>query len=1327
MAGVANPTFSSIESTILRSAGLDPKDIDYADFRRNIVVILGKSYEAIFRESLNIQLRSGGANEARVQTHNAAVLVDALKSSLLWKYPELKVVTVNALSKKDLRVVNLVMSILFQEGQRLWLENLYSSSITNDTPVPERSPRNGLSSLYDNEDDVEGDMDDFTTHDREDVSDDGDSLNEKLEEMKLVRGTLLETQSRLRKKRRRKARKIIVVEHRRNFVEENTKLTSLSSMYMPEMPNNPMVALMRLQSEMAPSYRGTVAAMLDALRTEATPKRQPPTRDAKGKHVSYSYDLRSGRRFVLSKEEVLRLDKLRRQENNGEVLNMSDLKGNTEHARMKAKPPASTCPMWPGNGTEKSATNWIERMRVLKNASIPTDDTPKEKTAASVVMYEAYNCMETCDLLLSVEHCANCQQHSLTLRHDEGEYRSRADAVIEAVIEAVVALAPAVRFGVNKFTSVRPVAKQKHDASPRKGAFEVQIAFYSDSMGLKVDILHSKLVTMRWPSSSVIVKRVHAFLAQFQLDSFDSDLLDLSDYDSSSDNDGLGINDGENGLWHVQWLYDSRPLSVESAEPGVAKPARVPVAPSVGKPSSSNASPALRQSVSKPSAPRTAANPNDSALAAPHVTVESQSQRVRETSISDTSLSPGAPLLEVHLPESASRVSPREVSADMSGGVSYDLPTQSTPRTPAMPIHRPSLLLWNTRTLCVSKISMSGLKENDASAEQTPGSYVSLSFGSHWTTRTSASRGVGGNVTWRFSEAHSEMRFSVNAVDLLQNSMVVALVDESVCSGKSIGKGQVSLAMLVHADVDVATTFTLTLKDDDCDSVGSVLITLKTMKINAELRHVRLSGSDNAKAEVLELEAINEETIEPRVDDNSAPAANSNECIYATDECIEDALEGSALSVPNSLVSMHSEVVTGVIIAPVAADAPADGNEYGDEFEDDDIAVERPPTSALGPVCDMDAMSALLEIHKALNGDNWNLRPNWKVEDPVSSWNCVVMDPLDPLRATEIRLGRKRLAGVLPKAIGCLQSLTVLFLYGNKIEGAIPEELFLLTNLKKLHLYDNALSGEISPSFASLKNLESVNLSSNRFHGKVPKQLALPLLKELVLHQNRLLGPLPLQFTRLSRLSEFTSDLIPYTDFKKVFDWIDSSHRLNWKGCSAHTAVSEKSALLSICDIYGEDLLSVTDGWTNWGSDQPLDVWRGLHLSQTGYIQSLVLRNCCMDGTIPSSISILEKLVYLDLSQNALEGSVPASFTSLTHLQYLHLDGNCLSGELNVLALIKSLRHIDMSNNSLGCEITNSLTNLAFLETLKLQNNGIQGNSDYWHLRLHLSYSSRYM
>ena len=71
-------------------------------------------------------------------------------------------------------------------------------------------------------------------------------------------------------------------------------------------------------------------------------------------------------------------------------------------------------------------------------------------------------------------------------------------------------------------------------------------------------------------------------------------------------------------------------------------------------------------------------------------------------------------------------------------------------------------------------------------------------------------------------------------------------------------------------------------------------------------------------------------------------------------------------------------------------------------------------------------------------------------------------------------------------------------------------------------------------------------------------------------------------------------------------------------------------------------------------------------------------------GTIPSTISGLTSLRYLDLDRNSLVGTIPSTISGLISLQSLWFKNNLLSGTIpSTMSALTSLGNLYLSNNYL--------------------------------------------
>ena len=78
---------------------------------------------------------------------------------------------------------------------------------------------------------------------------------------------------------------------------------------------------------------------------------------------------------------------------------------------------------------------------------------------------------------------------------------------------------------------------------------------------------------------------------------------------------------------------------------------------------------------------------------------------------------------------------------------------------------------------------------------------------------------------------------------------------------------------------------------------------------------------------------------------------------------------------------------------------------------------------------------------------------------------------------------------------------------------------------------------------------------------------------------------------------------------------------------------------------------------TNWLSDKPLNEWYGVSTTADGRVDSLILNNNNLSGSIPKSFGDLTHLRFLELIGNNFSGAIPHSFGNLVNLEYLVLEG----------------------------------------------------------------------
>jgi hypothetical protein len=112
------------------------------------------------------------------------------------------------------------------------------------------------------------------------------------------------------------------------------------------------------------------------------------------------------------------------------------------------------------------------------------------------------------DFVVCVEHCCDCHEHESTTQHEESRYVDSAKDVLQYLSEIIHDARLSVRLGVVRYHIIN-----KH----RIGGFEVKIVYKNAFGNVHSVILHSKLMTRKWPSKALMEKRLNKFIADEEI------------------------------------------------------------------------------------------------------------------------------------------------------------------------------------------------------------------------------------------------------------------------------------------------------------------------------------------------------------------------------------------------------------------------------------------------------------------------------------------------------------------------------------------------------------------------------------------------------------------------------------------------------------------------------------------------------------------------------------------------------------------------------------------------------------------------------------------
>lgn len=297
----------------------------------------------------------------------------------------------------------------------------------------------------------------------------------------------------------------------------------------------------------------------------------------------------------------------------------------------------------------------------------------------------------------------------------------------------------------------------------------------------------------------------------------------------------------------------------------------------------------------------------------------------------------------------------------------------------------------------------------------------------------------------------------------------------------------------------------------------------------------------------------------------------------------------------------------------------------------------------------------LAALYYHTDDEGWRDELNFLSEKPHCSWHKTVQSD-DRLHAS------KEYKGVACNEDG---EVVALYLAENGLSGCLPHELGLLTTLTHLDFDLNILWFDIPSSYKALTNLESIisgwtgwdgggtfpswigaltklrniDFSNSGYYGSLPESLSnLTQLERLTLNSNELTGTIP-KLDKLTKLERFlvdhnrlTGSLVTLASNNLVS--IDvSSNELTGSVPSLYFSLPK----LNVLDLHGNN-------FTTFPST----------MEENTKLELLALQDCKFQSQpLPSTISNLKALAYLNISSSGFTGALPASVGDMTQLKAL--------------------------------------------------------------------------
>ncbi|XP_002988546.2 LRR receptor-like serine/threonine-protein kinase FLS2 [Selaginella moellendorffii] len=153
------------------------------------------------------------------------------------------------------------------------------------------------------------------------------------------------------------------------------------------------------------------------------------------------------------------------------------------------------------------------------------------------------------------------------------------------------------------------------------------------------------------------------------------------------------------------------------------------------------------------------------------------------------------------------------------------------------------------------------------------------------------------------------------------------------------------------------------------------------------------------------------------------------------------------------------------------------------------------------------------------------------------------------------------------------------------------------------------------------------------------------------------------------------------------------------------------------CDSDEEVLLALKQGlldgsgaMRNWIAGTGFCNWTGIQCDQQDHVESIILPNRLLQGSLTLELGRLQHLKVLNLELNNLTGSIPQTLENCSSLANISLGSNQLSGRIPLhLDRLPGLQRLDLWNNLLQGPIPASLGNATRIDYFSLGQNFLSG------------------